>query len=567
MDSSVKYLITIAVGVIALILVIVLPLSFSDVEYYEIAFKKQKSTGKVDTSKVYTMGRYAIGPDYTFKKFRADAHFELLQKIGVFTKDKTEVEISCAFQYFLKPEDLEDLHQQYDLFYKPVVRSTANAAIKGIAADISISDYLRKRESVQKTLFKTVADRLGGKCCRKDCKAYKCRTGCTPYASCKKEDKGVFVEVRYFQLLDFDLHNDVKSRYLRQVTEREQEEEANFKLQEKIVRKETDRLINELHNEAHQLSQNSTAQATIIMAKAEADALVKISFKKQKSTGKVDLTRVYTSGRYLIGPDYTFKAFRADAHFELLKDITTYSDDKVEVTISCAFQYFLKPEDLSYLHQEYDLYYRPVMKSTANAVIKSIAAEIPVGDFIRQRDSVENKLWKAVADRLGGKCCRKDCKAYKCRTGCTPYASCKKEDKGVFIEVRYFQLLDFDIHNDVKSRYLRQVIEREQEEEANFELREKVVRKETDRLRNEINNEAKEITQNSTAQATIIMAKADADALVKVEEARNTGLSQVFTSLGISDESHKASYIYLTALRRQSNARLNINYNTLMARD
>jgi len=36
MDSSVKYLITIAVGVIALILVIVLPLSFSDVEYYEV---------------------------------------------------------------------------------------------------------------------------------------------------------------------------------------------------------------------------------------------------------------------------------------------------------------------------------------------------------------------------------------------------------------------------------------------------------------------------------------------------------------------------------------------------
>lgn len=42
------------------------------------------------------------------------------------------------------------------------------------------------------------------------------------------------------------------------------------------------------------------------------------------------------------------------------------------------------------------------------------------------------------------------------------------------MEVRYFQLLGFDIHDDVKSRYLRQVIEREQEEQANFELEEKV---------------------------------------------------------------------------------------------
>ena len=44
----------------------------------------------------------------------------------------------------------------------------------------------------------------------------------------------------------------------------------------------------------------------------------------------------------------------------------------------------------------------------------------------------------------------------------------------MFIEVRYFQFLNFDIHDDVKSRYLRQVTEREQEERAQYELGEKV---------------------------------------------------------------------------------------------
>jgi len=84
---------------------------------------------------------------------------------------------------------------------------------------------------------------------------------------------------------------------------------------------------------------------------------------------------------------------------------------------------------------------------------------------------------------------------------------------------------------------------------------------------NELYNEAAQITQNSTSEATVIVAKANADALVEVEQARNTGLAEVFSSLGIKSEAHKASYIYLSALRRQENAKLNVNYNTLMARD
>ena len=51
---------------------------------------------------------------------------------------------------------------------------------------------------------------------------------------------------------------------------------------------------------------------------------------------------------------------------------------------------------------------------------------------------------------------------------------CKTNEKGLFIELRYFQLLAVDVHSDVKSRYLRQVTEAAEEERANFELNEKV---------------------------------------------------------------------------------------------
>jgi len=62
-----------------------------------------------------------------------------------------------------------------------------------------------------------------------------CGTPCIPNSQCNDNQKGIFVEVRYFQLLAVDVHEDVKSRYLRQVTEAAEEERAKFELQEKVI--------------------------------------------------------------------------------------------------------------------------------------------------------------------------------------------------------------------------------------------------------------------------------------------------------------------------------------------
>ena len=76
---------------------------------------------------------------------------------------------------------------------------------------------------------------ITGTCCRKDCsETNTCTPGCVEHSKCSTAQKGLFVEVRYFQFLDFDIHTDVKSRYLRQVTEREQEEQAQYELDEKV---------------------------------------------------------------------------------------------------------------------------------------------------------------------------------------------------------------------------------------------------------------------------------------------------------------------------------------------
>ena len=202
---------------------------------FQYAFVKQKSTGKVDTNKIYTGGRHWIGPDYTFKTFRADAHFEDLPKITAFTTDKLEVTISCAFQYFLRPEDLADMHKEYDLFYRPVVRSTALAAVKSKAALISMTDYLKNREKVELQIFESLALRLGGQCCRKDCVSRaNCKLDCKPYASCTREDKGLFVDIRYFQLHEVEIASDIKTRYLRQIIETAEDEKAQYTQSKKV---------------------------------------------------------------------------------------------------------------------------------------------------------------------------------------------------------------------------------------------------------------------------------------------------------------------------------------------
>ena len=68
----------------------------------QFGFAKQKSTSKVDTSKIYGPGNHFIGPDFEFKKFRSDAHTVELDKITAFTSDKLEVkDISIYLCLFL----------------------------------------------------------------------------------------------------------------------------------------------------------------------------------------------------------------------------------------------------------------------------------------------------------------------------------------------------------------------------------------------------------------------------------------------------------------------------------
>lgn len=80
----------------------------------------------------------------------------------------------------------------------------------------------------------------------------------------------------------------------------------------------------------------------------------------------------------------------------------------------------------------------------------------------------------------------------------------------------------------------------------------------------EINNTAAELSQNATAQADLIRAKASADAQAIVENAHNAGLQLMYGRLNITAQEEKASLNYLRTLRDHQDVYMTINFNSLV---
>ena len=61
--------------------------------------------------------------------------------------------------------------------------------------------------------------------------------------SCQDTDKGLNVEVKYFQLAKIDIPNDVETRFIQALVLQEQAEEEILKQDAIVIRKETDQQV------------------------------------------------------------------------------------------------------------------------------------------------------------------------------------------------------------------------------------------------------------------------------------------------------------------------------------
>ncbi|CAC5368306.1 unnamed protein product [Mytilus coruscus] len=286
--------------------------------------------------------------------------------------------------------------------------------------------------------------------------------------------------------------------------------------------------------------------------------------KRQKSTGSVDKTEVYDGGRYFIGPDFEFKVFPADLHKVDLDDAKVFSSDKLEVQVTAHFQYAIRKNELISLHDAYDLGYKEVMKSSALDAVKGAITVYNVRELINNRSEIEQTVWKSVRERLGGTCCNSYCgKTNPLCTNCLTV--CSPSHRGLNVEVKFFQLGRIQIPSDVEKQFIRASTLKEQNEEEKLKQNAVIVRKETNQKVAEIENEAKEISQNATAQAALIQSIAQANYTAFLETARSEGLKQVFSSLQITQQDQKNSFDYLRTIRGLEKLHLTVDYQQRIA--
>jgi len=260
----------VAVAAVCVLIVVLVPMSFGDLEYYEMGFLRNKATGVVDTSKVYFGGRHYVGIIKEFKTFQTTKITTEYQSISVFNKEKMQIILSCSLQFVLRPEDLKLLHDAYDIRYEPIIIATAGAAIKGAATKYSIDEFRLNRSHVAEGLRTAVSIALDGGCCRKDCRTNKCQKDCIEYSRCK--DKGVYSSIAGFQLRLVDLNREQTNRFLRQVLEQELKDTEIFRQEEKVTRKRTEELKAEVENLANEVAQNANAQRSLIEKTADIEA-------------------------------------------------------------------------------------------------------------------------------------------------------------------------------------------------------------------------------------------------------------------------------------------------------
>jgi len=139
--------------VAALLLVILLPLSFSYLNPTQLGLAQTRATGSVSTDRAYSFGRHWLGVTKTFYVFPASA-----QQVT-----QTAAGISYTFFYVLQPARLPDLYRQFGRGFDSVVRARAAAAVQALdpvvganRSEVQQAVHAAVRAQVEDATFVTV---------------------------------------------------------------------------------------------------------------------------------------------------------------------------------------------------------------------------------------------------------------------------------------------------------------------------------------------------------------------------------------------------------------------------
>ena len=243
-----------------LLTIILLPMSFSKIEYYEAGLLAQKSTGNIDKDTIYTAGNYMIGPDFSFKTFPVSLlNFD--QTIAVWSKSGGQdagatLQLDISFQYRIRTADIGKLYNKVAMSYETLVITYAQDAIKNTSPLYGVDEYLNNRTTIEQALKQNVTKAL-------------------------KTD--IFCDVVDLQLRKIGLTADYEQTKLNAALQVEFNGKEEYVQKTGVIEEETSLAVAAISNEALVIKNAAVADANLIKQKAEYEA--KKLVEGQRSAG------------------------------------------------------------------------------------------------------------------------------------------------------------------------------------------------------------------------------------------------------------------------------------------
>jgi len=241
----------IVVSIAVLLVLILVPLSFRYVDYYEYGLKRSW-TGTVDTTNVYIQGRYFTGLGYRFVIYPADATSKSLESLSVFSAGETNSSVGLSFlidvdyTYLLKKDSIGQLHQELASTYDTVIYENAKAAIKNEAIYVAFTEYFQNRTSVESHFRKAVEKHWASS-----------NMPCT---------------LDQFHLGRVQIPDAVAKRQLESRIQYETNDKESYLQQAQIERAKTSVLVNQIILNETKVKRTAEAEASLIRSKATAQA-------------------------------------------------------------------------------------------------------------------------------------------------------------------------------------------------------------------------------------------------------------------------------------------------------
>jgi len=237
-----------AVALALLLLVIMLPLSYTYVEFNEVAFKKSTIDNRVDTTMSYGSGRYFWGLSTTAVRFPS-----VYQRIEmrdndllIFSSAGSEFVIECDVYYRLALDRLPIIFEQVGLNYHERFSEAVRASIKNTAPEFTVDEYIRNR------------------------------TGIADYMLLKlREDLAVLnqdIIPHKFLLLSFEFPPELQHKFLDTAVQEQLNKKAQFQQEVDLIQKSTEQLLEAVRANRTIIFQNGTATTAVIIKNAQSEA-------------------------------------------------------------------------------------------------------------------------------------------------------------------------------------------------------------------------------------------------------------------------------------------------------